>query len=263
MVAQPDYYSFKNEDGTEIQLKRVTGILKRCINKPELINWAYWRTIDSVSGLMGSQPSRGLDDVSTRELLEDSGTIDEWLRLNRMRPDDLKEEASSRGEGAHELLARLAQQQQEGVDLDGSLAHTIADSEGGYLKGVADWWMEARPHVQASEKLLYSLDYGGYAGRCDLVVDWFQFDAHMAATGPAIVDLKTRKLPLRIYTTDMLQLEMYAHAYESMTGIKPYTWVLLVGPDGTFSMSQTHVSPDTVEHLIGLDKELRRLEEGR
>src|SRR6266498_3337487 len=81
---QPDTYTFKGE-GADIVLPRVTAILGRLVRKPELERWNYWRTIDSIAGLV-TEGGKSLDDVELRDVLSDSMTVDEWLTLNRMRP---------------------------------------------------------------------------------------------------------------------------------------------------------------------------------
>ena len=124
MGDQENFYKVTKPDGTEAEYPRVTSILGRVVRKPELERWNYWRTIDSIAGLV-AEGERSLDDVDLRETLNDSLTINEWLTLNRMRPDDYAQEASGRGETAHNALAQLASQQEAGEDVDMSLAMTI------------------------------------------------------------------------------------------------------------------------------------------
>ena len=256
---QADHYVFKSEGG-EIKLARVTAILGRVVRKPELERWHYWRTIDSISALV-AEGGKGLDDMELRDIISDGMTLNEWLTLNRMRPEDYADEASGRGEAAHDALHQLASQQDSGEDLELSLANTIYQDQGGYVKGVADWWLEARPEVVATEKLLFSLKDGGYAGRCDLVASRTTLGPGMTQVGPQIIDLKTRKVPLTPYMTDELQLTMYAYAWQQMNpGIdaKPATSVLLVGPDGSYLKHDFDADLSVVPAILGLDRVLRK-----
>ena len=263
MGNQPGYYKVTKPDGTEADYPRVTSILSRIVRKPELERWNYWRTIDSISGLASSGGGRSLDDVSFREILEDSLTIDEWLRLNRMRPDDYAGEASGRGETAHNALAQLAAQQEAGEDVDRSLAMTIYQDAGGYEKGVADWWLQKRPEVAASEQLLVSHKQE-YAGTCDLII--LRSPPTRVSGGPGwfkIVDLKTRNPSkktgeLEVYKTDLLQVTMYAAAWMEGGHFKPETSVLLVGPDSQYREVEFEANVRVVPAMIELDKELRR-----
>lgn len=258
MGDQADHYPITLPDGTEAKYPRVTAILGRLVRKPELERWQYWRTIDSISGLV-AEGGKSLDDVELRGILSDSLTINEWLTLNRMRPDDYAQEASGRGESAHNALANLAAEQEAGIDLDKSLALTVYQNMSGYEKGVADWWLEKEPEVLYSEHLLYSQSHE-YAGTCDLIT-W-----HPDTNGGGIIkitDLKTRKLPLRPYKTDLLQVTMYAAAWMDMPvpppiWNKPLTSVLLVGPDGSFEEFDFDANVDVVPSMMELDRELRR-----
>lgn len=255
MAKQDDFYTVTKPDGTEADYPRVTSILSRVVRKPELERWNYWRTIDSISGLV-AEGGRSLDDVNLRETLSDSLTIDEWLRLNRMRPDDYAEEASGRGESAHNALANLAREQEAGIDLDTSLALTVYQNMSGYEKGVADWWLQERPEVVASEQLLVS-HLLEYAGTCDLITF---LDG---VTRNKIVDLKTRNPSkktgeLEVYKTDVLQLTMYARVWTEMGYVEPETSVLLVGPDGSFREAVFDADLSVVPSVVALDRELRR-----
>lgn len=236
------------EGGAVVEYPRVSKIVNRVVAKPELIGWAYWRTVDNISGLIDTAPSLG--DLTTMQTLSDASTLDEWLRRNRMRPEDVSGAAADRGQLAHDLLAGLAEPPQ-GLDVEEFISYHRGRDLSPFEAGVLNWWEAAAPHVVMSERVVGCTRHaGGFFGRLDLVVD-----NYVASPKPLLVDLKTRGKD-EVYATDVLQLNLYAHALVD-EGLDVDAGVLVVTPAGA-QMHPVELRPEIVVPILVVDEFIRK-----
>ena len=254
-----DTYDFYLKDGQTgrydknavISLPRVTRIIGAILAKPYLIEWYYRQTRDSVAGMMDVYYHEFDDPHFTSEdLLEeltDAEDLDELLKQNRMRQMDLRDERRDEGIAAHTFLQHLAERQLEaGEEAAYTLAERMLDNSvaDGFQIATANWWLEEKPWVIATEQVLYSLKHR-YAGRCDLV----------RASG--ITDLKTRKLEAGMYESDDIQTAAYKVAWEEMGGTCNSRSVLVIREDGTYDEYPCVLPDEAWLHIRELYRLLR------
>jgi len=226
---------------TVIRLPSVTSIIGSVLSKP-LDNWTYGTTVDNISGLVTTlfdgdevgtySPARMADLIDT---LSDADMLREYLKENRLRPEDVANDASTRGTREHDMLEHLAKAY---LESDEVAAEQIArrtldrDSSSPWAKGIAGWWLEEYPRVMESETVVYSLALG-CAGTVDLI-------RHGSFDQPIVCDLKTRSAGKGAYRSDFVQVEAYATMYEEMTGLSVgKAEVLVVREDGTWDVYQS------------------------
>lgn len=205
-------------DAEVLSLVRVTTVIAETLAKPALVRWAYDRTLD------------GVEILQDHGLLDFDEELDTLLRLNRLRPDDLKDERAGQGTEAHEYLNRLLT---SGKNEDAS-----NPTEAAILK----WWKRSGVLPVESETLLYSLQ-NRYAGRADSI------NSRLDGIGKGVTDLKTRK-PLAtyqkssVYTSDKAQIGAYRVAWNEMHPDDQLTFgsVLIARHDGT--MEEAFVGPE-------------------
>ena len=216
-----------------ISLPSVTHVIKSVLSKP-LDNWIYGTTVDNISGMI----SVFMDDHSVGHLdneyhlfetLTDGDMLREYLKENRLRPEDVANDASTRGTREHEMLEHLAKAY---LESDETAAEQIArrtlarDSSSPWAKATAAWWLERYPTVVASEEVLHSLKLG-VAGTVDLIVS--------AGGYHEVIDLKTRGAGKVAYRSDFVQLDGYSDMWEEMTDkLVLDCTVLVVRDDGTY-----------------------------
>jgi len=209
---------------TIIKLPSVTHIIGNVVAKP-LDGWVYKVTRDNISGMVNV-----LDDHRD-ELLDtmaDPDMLAEYMKENRLRPEDVAGDASTRGTREHEMLEALCKAY---LESDETAAEQLAnrtlkrDTASPWAKAIASWWLDRYPHIIASESVLYSLTLG-VAGTVDMVY---------GMQGEVIVtDLKTRGEGKPAYRSDFIQTDGYADMWEEMTGeIVDRRTVLIAREDGT------------------------------
>lgn len=212
-----------------IALPSSTTIVKQTLANPQLIGWAYRVTRDTISGMVHTlveamdHPDQ-VDDLI--EVLADGDMLEEYLKENKLRPDDVRDEAAERGTREHALMERLGEialrDPEDAVTHAKKQAVTATDS----ARAIYEWWIETQPWVRSSEQVLPCLRYG-YCGTTDLV--WED------ERGVCVTDLKTRRAGLYAYASDWYQVDSYDLAYEERTGITPARRsVLLAYSDGTY-----------------------------
>lgn len=210
----------------DISLPSVTSIIGAVLAKPQLVPWAYRQTRDSIAGLVSHFMEAEDNPQELLETLNDSDCLDEWLKENNMRPDDIKDEASERGTEAHEYLELLS-----GLDPASARERASQGLETGSVweKGVGGWWLRAMPREYMGETKLVSLEHG-FAGTCDLL--W----RSIPAAAWKVTDLKTRRAGLMMYDSDDIQTAGYRIAWNEMHPEDKAMGrsVLLVFDDGTF-----------------------------
>lgn len=215
----------------KIELPSSTHIIKSTLAAPQLVQWAYRQTLDSVTGLLDAEAHEPhFDEEDTlMDTLVDADILDEWLKQNKMRPNDVRDEAGDRGHREHELLEKLGKIGLEDPEAASLYAHKalIKKPDSPWARGILDWWIERGPIVYASELLLVSPKHG-FAGTVDLI--WMDDDGKLVVT-----DLKTRKIGAEVYTSDMFQVDSYMLGYEEQEGRTPDRGsVLVVREDGTW-----------------------------
>jgi hypothetical protein len=212
-------------------LPSVTEIIGATLAKPQLLEWYYSTTVDSIETLLDT----------FKDIPEDG--LEAWLEVNKLRPHDIRDEAAERGTKAHEYLAYLASF--EPVE-EAVYQRPSPGFNGVFQEAIFHWWQSRQPKVLASETVLYSLKHG-FAGTCDLVVELDR--APTVGTEVALIDLKTRKANAfpKAYTSDMLQLSAYKLAWDEMHPDRKIdsTYALLALDDGSWRMVDTTL-PDSV-----------------
>ena len=247
-----NYYHFilkrengKYDNGVGVSLVRVTHVIKSTLAAPQLIPWAYRQTVDNISGLV-TQFYQQVAAETQQELydtLTDSDMLDEWLKQNHMRPDDVRDERAGQGQSAHRYLEKLCHLLlDEGAETAWKKADIMlrADPES-YEGAISKWWLDKATTLVNSEIVLPSFKHG-YCGTVDL--------AHYTDDGLTITDLKTRKPKATAYDSDHAQTGAYAIAWEELYGDRPDTRTVLVArADGTY----TEYSSDGIEREVFLD----------
>lgn len=203
-------YDGKYDQDTKIVLPGVTSVIKSVLHSRALMHWHYTVTRDSIAGLIDHLWNNG-EEVNLQEFLDvfsDPTNLEEYLKENKVRPNDIRDEAGPRGDSAHELLASLATSENPIFLAEKVLSNPSSDP---FQRGVAKWWIEKRPVPVLSEKVVYCLD-PGYAGSLDLV-----YEDPEIPRNRCLMDLKTRK-PKRddvecdMYESDEIQVAAYEHA---------------------------------------------------
>jgi len=221
----------------------VTQVIKATLAAPQLVAWAYRQTVDSITGAV-SQVLRGFEEkggdgrYDLIETLGDADILDEWLKDNKLRPVDVRDERAVEGRDAHEFLEYLVQSR--------ILKTPAPVPDDGYTEAIAAWWRETDPSSQgssiASESVVWSLSKR-YAGTVDLV--WTDEDGDLHLT-----DLKTRRAGNDAYNSDHIQVSAYAYAWEEMgRGTIAQGSVLIVHDDGTWREEDTDIGPEAFFHL--------------
>jgi len=236
----------------EIRLDSVTTIIGDVIAKPQLVPWAYKVTRDHITGLAMHAIEYELVD-QFMDMLTDVDMFAEYMKENRLRPEDIRDEAAERGQAEHAFLERLATSALRDEEVAQKIAQRALadDSATGYTRAIAGWWLDSNPQVVMTEDVLYSLS-GGYAGSVDLV--WVDSGGYTILT-----DLKTGNAGRKPYSTDHIQVDGYADAYLEMYGERPdRTSVLIAREDGTFTEEYTTLPEGTFASVLQVYDNLRR-----
>ena len=263
------YYTFvlRNENtgrydqNVKIELDSVTSIIKSTLAAPQLVPWAYRVTRDNISGLtsvfVDAAKELGNDEWERQvdmllDTLSDADMLDEYLKENRLRPDDVRDDAATRGSTEHGFLERLGA---AGLETEGAAQQLAqdclnSDTTNDFSKGIAGWWLDRNPRVVASEIVLVSLTHR-FCGSVDLV--WLDDDGNLVVT-----DLKTRGAGKGAYSSDHIQVGAYALAYEEMVGRDVQrTTVLVVREDGTWLEEETTIPRQTFIDIANVYRALK------
>ena len=263
VAGNKSYYTFvlRNENtgrydqNVKIELDSVTSIIKSTLAAPQLVGWAYRTTRDNISGMVSvlqEDESRPLHDEALLDTLSDADMLDEYLKENKLRPDDVRDAAAERGSTEHGFLERLGA---AGLETEGAaqqLAQDCLNSDvtNDFSKGIAGWWLDRNPRVVASEIVLVSLTHR-FCGSVDLV--WLDDDGNLVVT-----DLKTRGAGKGAYSSDHIQVGAYALAYEEMVGRDVQrTTVLVVREDGTWLEEETTIPRQTCIDIANVYRALK------
>jgi hypothetical protein len=223
-----DYKGRYHKDST-IRLPSVSTVVKAVLAAPGLVPWAYAATRDAISGL--SAVLYEDMDIAGAEVMDtfmDPDMLEEYLKENGLRPDDISKDAMARGTREHKHLEDLAKLQLKDFADAENKAWSMTEKADGWERAIADWWLNSAIEVEASEMTLFDPAHG-FAGTADLV--WYD-DGMLTMT-----DLKTRKEGARAYASDMIQVDGYMTAWEYMYPDKPLSGggsVLVARADGTY-----------------------------
>jgi hypothetical protein len=276
IVGDSKFYTFhlKQSNGRysqdfTISLPSVTSIISRTFAAPALQRWNYSQTRDSIAGL--AAVTKGFDaenSLSLIEMIEDGDILEEWLALNKMRPEDISREAMERGSREHETLEGLARtaldkDHEEAAQQAGKLLQNGASSP--WARATADWWLTRLPTVIASEQVVYQLEpFGGYAGSLDLVYEVatnrkIPGELNRWETKRVLTDLKSRKEGAGVYDSDEIQVAAYELAWTQNTG-KPVDekTILVVREDGTWVEEEATVPAKVFLNLLEVARILDR-----
>lgn len=239
-VLRNKYNGQYNHDST-IELPSVTSVIKSTLAAPALVGWAYRSTRDAISGTVGvlaSDPALRPEDIV--DMVEDADWLEEYLKENRLRPEDVRDARGEVGTTAHLSLEKLAEAEAP-LDLAEKLqANPRSTPE---QRAVASWFLEAKPTIVATEKIMYSLRHR-FSGTVDLI--WQDQSGKRILT-----DLKSRRAGLGVYTSDEAQVGGYQIMYEEMTGLKiDQRSVLLAQDDGKYLEEPVTTSPEVFLHLL-------------
>ena len=258
------YYTFnlynegsgKHDKSKSIQLDSVTSIISATLAKPALVWWAYATTVEAISGMVAAhlEADEGHPDIITDILdtLSDADELGAYLKENRLRPEDQRDEAASRGSEAHDFLKLLSKSGMvELTQADKVAQRSLRDDPEGYRKGLSDWWMTRKPRPEASEKMLISLKHQ-YAGTVDLVY----WDANDMLV---LMDLKTRKEGGKAYDSDYIQVGAYVMAWNEThrEQINRGT-VLIVQPNGKWEETVSPFANEVFLDLVSVYRATRK-----
>lgn len=239
---------------TVIRLPSVTHIIGSVVAKP-LDGWVYKVTRDNISGLVSVLTDDGsyvhVDHII--DMMTDADMLAEYMKENRLRPEDVAEDASERGTREHAMLEGLCKAY---LESDETAAEQLANRTLGreaaspWAKAIAGWWLERYPRVVASEDVLYSLSLG-CAGTADLV--WRDEDGQVGVT-----DLKTRGEGKPAYRSDFIQVDGYAEMWTEMTGdTVVHQTVLIAREDGTVDEYDSPLKPGSFRKVKALYDDLK------
>ena len=241
----------------EIRLPSVTTIIKTVLAKPALVAWAYRQTRDVMTGVFGLIESGELSIEDAVDTFTDPDMAAEWFKDNRLRPDDYADDASSRGQAAHDYLERVARLQLKG-GRDAALAFVVDrvdKTKDPYERGINDWWVDHDPHVVSTEERMYSLEHG-FACQTDLV--W-----ETPAGLRVVTDLKTRaSVDWDVYLSDEAQVggQQIAHD-ERHERPSDHGTVLVVHETGEYKHRE--VRPNAGKVFLGLLTVYNEMKKGR
>jgi len=269
LVGDSKFYTFHLRQGNgrysqdfTISLPSVTSIIHSVFAAPALQRWNYSQTRDSIAGL--AAVSKGFDaenGLSLIEMIEDGDVLEEWLALNKMRPEDISREAMERGSREHETLeglarTALAEGPEAAAEQASKLGTNGASSPWAYA--TADWWLTRLPRVVASEQVVYQLEpHGGFAGSLDLVYEVPR--APIVGTKRVLMDLKSRKEGAGIYDSDEIQVSAYELAWTQNSGLPvDEKSILVVREDGTWIEEEATVPAKVFLNLLEVARILDR-----
>ncbi len=248
------YYTFvlKDEEtgeyyeDVEIHLDRVTSVIG-VLNKPFLVTWAHNFTRDAISGMVDMLALR--PDVTAYDIIDmlaDADMLAEYLKENKLRPEDYTAERSEEGTEAHAFLESLATVAavNRGRALNMALKASKDEGRSGHIQAVAKWWVANDPQVVASEVKLISLRLG-VMGTCDLI--WRDANDVLWCT-----DLKTRKADGQVYESDRIQTGAYEIIWNEThpkNRIDKRS-VLLAKADGKYKDVEADNDPTMFLHLL-------------
>ena len=209
-----------------IWLPSSTTIIKQTLAAPALVGWAYRTTRDNIAGLVDTlalMPDLRAEQIV--DMLADADWLDEYLKENQLRPDDVRDEKAEVGSGTHGILEELCRNTRDKAE---ELATQYLDSAEGSVRAVAGWWLVNQPDVIESEKILPH-HREGYCGTTDLV--WRPKDTDRVR----VTDLKSRRAGLYVYEGDQYQVDSYRLAWNATQEEQAYDGsVLLAFDDGTY-----------------------------
>jgi hypothetical protein len=239
---------------TTIQLPSVTTILGATLAKPMLVGWAYRFTRDVASSLAAMAVEGIINWGDLLDTMSDPDEFEAFLKENKLRPDDTKNERAEEGTAGHDFLEDLAKTFLEGGEVAAQKkAGAMLSSSAGApeKKAIAGWWLDRNPQVERAEGVLFSLLHG-FAGTVDLI--WWDEDGNLVLT-----DLKTRKEGSSAYDSDHLQCNAYEIAWNEWEPkhIDRRT-VLIARLDGTWDEYEGSLDNQVFLDVLSVYKGLRR-----
>jgi hypothetical protein len=259
IVGDADGYTFylKQANGrynqeAAIFLPSVTKVIKGTLASQALLYWNYSQTRDNIAGAIDHYAKQ--EDLPLEEFFDtfgDADNLEEYLKENRLRPTDVRDDAGERGRSADDLLNALADCQIADRS-DEDLAGCTLDNDDAtpWQRGVATWWLERQPVVVDSQRVVFSLEpHGGYAGSLDLL--------YSDEDGLCLMDLKTRKEGSRWleqpYESEEIQVAAYDAAWTRMFGRSvDRRSILIVGAEGQYTEAPAVMPPAAFFHLLAV-----------
>jgi hypothetical protein len=213
-----------------IALPSSTTIIKQTLAAPQLVGWAYRTTRDNIAGLVTQLLKQDGVHEQIFDVLTDGDWLDEVLKENQLRPDDVRDERAEAGSREHKTLETLA-----GMDPEQAYeqaAKRLQEGSQGSERAIYQWWVDTNPTVVSAELILPCVQHG-YCGTTDLV--WYDGQHEKVVT-----DLKTRRAELYDYDSDQFQVDSYRVAYNLLHPEAPAVRgsVLLAFDDGTYDEAE-------------------------
>lgn len=254
----------------DIDLDRVTHVIKRTLGKPELVNWTFYTNADYIAGFIdwarqfedrpGYESTGKQFDVENNmdllDYLSDGDLFRELLKHYRMRSEDTTKDASDMGTEYHLEFEKIARYHTEIDPKEGvrRAEFLVKKYEGSHRGAIGQWWLDKRPNVIASELPLRCLEHR-FAGTCDLAV--LDKDGLVR-----LIDLKNRKEEKTVYDSDRVQMDAYEVAWDEMYPADQ-VWssaVLVAREDGTYHEEEVENMEGTFLNLLKVYRQLKALD---
>lgn len=217
-------------DDETIDLPSVTSIIKAVYAK-FLDGWQHSYTLEILAAALSQldSPLHPVDQDGFRpwDLITDGEALTEWVRDNKLRPQDHTDARADEGHVYHSALEEFADRAILSPRMAEKHAETMAAGDDGTLEAIGKWYLKRRPKVVASEQTIRSLRRG-FAGTLDL--------AYVDEDGRfGITDLKTRNYKGGVWDSDRAQVGGLRVAYEEHKGRHvDFASVLVARDNGTY-----------------------------
>ena len=240
LAADEDTYALRIIDRTTgaptahgVDLISVTTVLDRILAVPfsAAANYGFRLALD------------GLREVSLDAYRDDDGALDveaarARLKALRLTPNEVRDDAASRGTAAHEVCERLAA---------GWVPRPCERKEmDGYALAALSWFDTVRPDVLYAEHPVYSLAWR-VAGTADII---YREDGRTI-----LGDFKTHK-PVRpsapAYVKDLVQVSAYAACAREMGIEVDEMRVIVLGETGRYAVDERQVPPDAFGAIVSV-----------
>lgn len=217
-------------EGEDIDLPSVTSIIKAVYAK-FLDGWQHSYTLEILAAALQQldSPLHPVDADGFRpwDLITDGEALTEWVKENKLRPQDHTDARADEGHVYHEKLEELADRAIIGDFMAQPMAEAWAAGDDGTLEAIGKWYLKRRPRVVASEQVVRSLRRG-FAGTLDLAYE--DEDGRLG-----ICDLKSRNYKGGVWDSDRAQVGGLRVAYEEHKGRHvDFASVLVARDNGTF-----------------------------
>jgi hypothetical protein len=234
----------------ELRFSSVTTVIKAVLASPALSIWLKNQTMDNIAGMAAVLQGAEIAPEAILDMISDGDWLREYMKENRLRTEDIRDEASDRGKEEHYHLEQLGK---IALYFDSHAADEQArkylDSRNGWRRATGGLWLALEPDIVAVEEPLVHLGHR-YAGTADV----------LSREGTA--DLKSRGAKKVVYESDHIQsgaYQMAAKEYEGLyPSVGPHRSVWLIREDGTFCVETDLYPEDTFLDLLSVYRKTRK-----